>query len=125
MPYKDPERQKRFLSEHYKKHKALYLQRSKRSRDRKLDEVNSIKEARGCKVCGITHPACLDFHHRNPDEKTMAVSELIRHSKFDDALSEVEKCDVLCANCHRVLHWEETVKNAAAKEAAACIGSQS
>ena len=60
-----------------------------------------------CQRCGEGDPACLDFHHRNPDEKERAVGEMITYGYGVAKLeAEIEKCDVLCANCHRREHYE-------------------
>jgi hypothetical protein len=65
-----------------------------------------------CTRCGEDHPATLDFHHRNPDEKDFAAFE-ISHRSWGKAriLREIAKCDVLCANCHRKLHYTMLVRN--------------
>jgi len=60
----------------------------------------------GCKVCGETHPACLDFHHREPSEKEGHIGEFRRFG-IKRLLAEIAKCDVLCANCHRKFHHDE------------------
>lgn len=76
-------------------------------RNRKfLDEYKIVK---GCKHCGYrVHPAALDFHHRDGIRKDRDVASL-SHSLCSIARLEREilKCDVLCACCHRVLHFEE------------------
>ena len=58
--------------------------------------------AHPCVDCGEADPVVLEFDHRNPVEKSRAVSDLI-HSRTSWArlLAEIEKCDVRCANCHR------------------------
>lgn len=59
-----------------------------------------------CWMCGGSFPPeCFDFHHRNPAEKDDLVSRLGRSSAgFDLAIREASKCDLLCANCHRITH---------------------
>ncbi len=50
--------------------------------------------------CGERDPRVLEFHHR--DEKDMAVSELVAGGySLATIQAEIDKCDVLCANCHR------------------------
>ena len=67
------------------------------------------KSSAGCIVCGETHPGCLDFHHRDPKNKTKCVSKLADcKASFETLKAEIEKCDVICANCHRRKHWEES-----------------
>lgn len=70
--------------------------------ERKL-AVQAIKTASGCEGCGEKHPACLDFHHRDPATKTRGIATFVR---MDDILAEIAKCVVLCANCHRKHHYE-------------------
>lgn len=63
----------------------------------------------GCRVCGERRAACLDFHHRDPAGKNPV---LVRRGDWKpqqwpnlgwtDLAAEIEKCDVICANCHRV-----------------------
>lgn len=67
------------------------------------------KSSLACIRCGENHPACLDFHHRNPGEKEIMLSRVIADRAWskERILEEVAKCDVLCANCHRKQHWEE------------------
>ncbi len=60
-----------------------------------------IKLQRGCYHCGYNENAgALDFHHRDPDKKSNLVPQLI-DSKPRTLWREIEKCDVLCARCHR------------------------
>jgi len=48
---------------------------------------------------------CLEFHHRNPKTKKMSVSAIFHGGHSLELLkSEIEKCDVLCANCHKREH---------------------
>lgn len=57
-----------------------------------------------CKNCGYNNSkAALEFHHRNPETKLFQISES-HFRKLDLIKAEIDKCDVLCANCHRELH---------------------
>jgi hypothetical protein len=66
--------------------------------------VNEVKGARGCAVCGESRPPCLDFHHRDPASKTFMISKGWRRGR-KRVEKEMEKCTLLCANCHRALHY--------------------
>ena len=66
------------------------------------------KKAAGCMKCGEKDPACLDFHHRDPSTKISGgVNRLAQHGRKSLLVveAEIEKCDVLCANCHRKLEY--------------------
>ena len=62
--------------------------------------LNEYKSSRGCKNCGEKDPRCLDFHHKDSMKKVKEVSQMF-HLNKDALLNEIEKCDILCANCHR------------------------
>lgn len=52
-----------------------------------------------CKVCGGSYPPCvMDFDHRNPNTK---IGEVSRSFNSSWGASEILKCDLLCACCHR------------------------
>ena len=69
--------------------------------------VNEIKSERGCKVCGERRAPCLDFHHQDQTTKCFSISAGISGLYSISAiLAEIEKCNVLCANCHRLEHWD-------------------
>jgi hypothetical protein len=58
--------------------------------------------------CGYNK--CLDameFHHKDPEQKDFQISEAIRRYISDEEiLKELDKCILLCSNCHRELHHE-------------------
>ncbi|WP_247003544.1 homing endonuclease associated repeat-containing protein [Halosolutus gelatinilyticus] len=81
-------------------------ERSLRRRDRHRSWLNDQKRERGCSRCGFDVDSCLDFHHRDTATKTMAVGRMVTFGYGKDALrEEIDKCDVLCANCHRKAHY--------------------
>lgn len=79
------------------------------SNRKKLDKRNERKaqliELMGgcCQRCGYCEfPAALDFHHVNRSEKAITPATLMDPAfTLDSALSELDKCVLLCANCHR------------------------
>ncbi|MFC7228721.1 homing endonuclease associated repeat-containing protein [Salinirubellus salinus] len=63
------------------------------------------KQRRGCRECGETEGCCLQFHHPAPETKRDGVGRLISDSKpVEQVRAEVDRCVVLCANCHRQEH---------------------
>jgi hypothetical protein len=80
----------------------------RQSRINKKAIILAYLEEHPCVQCGFPDPRALDFHHRNASEKEFGVSRLLNMDvKMDRVWAEVEKCDVLCANCHRIHHAEE------------------
>ena len=75
----------------------------KRRLERKLWAVNYLGNK--CSKCGITYPHYVyDFHHKNPKEKEFAISLILYYSE-ESLKKELDKCALLCANCHREEHW--------------------
>jgi hypothetical protein len=67
--------------------------------------VIEYKMSRGCADCGYReHPAALDFDHRPGTVKVRDIKSG-HQLGWDALLAEVAKCDVVCANCHRVRTW--------------------
>ena len=59
-----------------------------------------------CSRCGYdASPSALEFHHIIPAEKEYAWDEM-RKMAWSKVLEELEKCILVCANCHREVHDE-------------------
>ena len=59
-----------------------------------------------CVKCGDTRTYVLDFHHRNPNEKSFTIGTFPKGAKRS-LQDEINKCVCLCANCHREFHYLE------------------
>jgi len=60
-----------------------------------------------CKRCNNRDMpiCCYEFHHHKGC-KEMEISKLISQKKpFDIVKKELDKCVVVCANCHRLIHY--------------------
>lgn len=78
-----------------------------KNRTRKKEWVQEYKRTLGCGLCPERHPVCLDFHHMDPALKDVNVSVALAHWSIERLEAEIQKCVVICSNCHRKLHWEE------------------
>lgn len=64
--------------------------------------VDSVKVTAGCADCGYdAHPEALDFDHLPGQEKGFALAAGPR-KPMHLVVAEIEKCEVVCANCHRI-----------------------
>jgi len=88
---------------------AKEMKRKKDSKKIKYDliseHINNIKIEKGCGHCGYDeNPIALDFHHLDKLLKEKNVSSYWRTSwaQFKQIEDEIKKCEVLCANCHRI-----------------------
>lgn len=97
----------------YPRNRAKHIARVKETKDRRKKEVLGIVRSIRvrCLRCGENHPAVLDFHHRDPSKKSLGIAKMVclgysvKRIKF-----EIEKCDVLCSNCHRKEHFYRSVE---------------
>lgn len=57
-----------------------------------------------CNRCGYNgHPAAFEFHHREGHEKAFTIG-MVANKSWDVVVKELEKCELLCSNCHRAEH---------------------
>src|SRR5258708_2724215 len=116
MPIKDPEKRR----EYHRRYMALWYQKNKkkhiafvrnttlRTRDELREWLIAIKGELRCEKCGEDHIACLDFHHPDPSAKEFTIASMRRLGISKEKVKhEMSKCIILCANCHRKLHWIE------------------
>lgn len=77
-----------------------------REQARRLDALRD----RPCQDCDQRFPPCaMDFDHRDPASKRAAVTRLIGRAGIDRILDEAAKCDIVCANCHRLRTFQRRV----------------
>ena len=107
MPYKNKEDQKACSDAWYQRNKEKHRETAKRTRIKHLSRWKLFKSKVACAHCGFSHPAAIDFHHVVRDETHRAINFLIRRGQFAAAYDELKKCILLCANCHRILHYNE------------------
>ena len=80
----------------------------KQIKSRKIKAIeNNIKIDRGCSHCGQhfkDNPEVLDWHHPDPSIKECDVSSIngSSYKQFERKKKEMEKCIVVCSNCHRI-----------------------
>jgi len=84
--------------------KSLVAQKKKK-RAQTRSWFQRIKAGKHCTACGEDDSRCLDFHHRDPEEKEFKLADAVRQGwGRAKILAEIAKCDVLCSNCHRKHH---------------------
>lgn len=70
--------------------------------------VSDIKANQGCAKCGESREYMLDFHHKDPSIKDASIARITsNNNKMENIWQEIDKCIVLCANCHREFHYLE------------------
>lgn len=123
MPYTDPARAKarhdryyaenrracidrsmRYKKAHPRKENAVTVRKRGRKHDSAVREfMKRIKESSPCMDCGVFYPGeVMDYDHVR-GVKSFAVSALNKCS-LARVCEEIEKCDLVCSNCHRIRH---------------------
>lgn len=93
-------KKRKILTENERKQKSIDASlRSRRILKEKLVEYKGGK----CEICGYDRCIkAMDFHHRNPKEKEFALTYMNR--KWEALVNEVDKCILVCSNCHKEIH---------------------
>src|SRR5688572_29419841 len=105
MSYKDKAKQKAAQAKHYQDNKATYRNRLKKRRCDLKEWSREYNSSCKCSQCGEKDSRCLDFHHFG--NKEFGITDAVRSalSKYK-ILKELNNCEVLCSNCHRIKHSE-------------------
>ena len=97
---------KKCSKEKQKKYRGTQKGRSRSARRVMWDKIFIEKGGAKCIRCGIEHEAPIfDLHHRDPSAKLFSVGRGVKN--WEIVKEEIKKCDLLCACCHRIVHWEE------------------
>jgi hypothetical protein len=121
MPYADPdkhrEKRREYQKRWYQKNKVKHSAATQKNKREYRAQWNAYKATLSCTYCGAQHPAIIDFHHVIRGKDKRGVNELAKNSQFSAAMEEIKKCIPLCANCHRILHWNEAQEKKAKRQA--------
>lgn len=91
----------KYLKSWYKRNKKLQVTRAAASRKKVIEYVKELKSKTPCKDCNKFYHWCqLDFDHLH--NKLFNVSTGARTLGLVKVKQEIEKCDIVCANCHRL-----------------------
>ena len=96
----------------YRRRKCRYCYRRTKTRLRRKqrDFLKQYKKDKACIKCGVDDYRVLDFHHIR--DKKFAISEYYHHQfGLERLIKEIEKCIVICANCHRIEHSKARKRN--------------
>ena len=108
MPYKDKAQQKAAARRHYERNRQKIIDRAKEANkvyiERNREFVNEIK-AKGCVDCGLDDIRVMEFDHLG-DKVGNIADMVVAPVGLEKLAAEVEKCEVVCANCHRIRTYE-------------------
>jgi hypothetical protein len=85
--------------------RAKYLCKAVSKRRKRLGEMAREYKGSKCAVCGYNKCSrALVFHHLNPEEKDFGLSSRGLTRSWERIKKELDKCILLCANCHMEVH---------------------
>ena len=101
------ERGKELRKRNRKKHREKEAEKDKIQRRKMVKHIRNYKLSKGCSICGYNKCAeALEFHH-NGDKNIGIARSIYTYRKFETIKKEMDKCIILCSNCHRELHAKE------------------
>lgn len=111
-----------YKREHYLANKQRYIDQAAASkgklRRKRTEYLIEYFVTHPCRDCGETDPVVLEFDHVDPHQKAFAIGTALSYRNWQTILDEIEKCEVVCANCHRRRHYKGSVRAMLAATAA-------
>ena len=103
---------KEYHRKHYLENKDKYLKRAKAhnkiARKRNFEFIKEYKQTHYCIDCNQNNWIVLEFAHRSRKTKIDNISNLaLCPVSLETLKKEIDKCDIRCANCHRIQTYNE------------------
>jgi hypothetical protein len=120
MPHKNPEERKQYLRDYYFRNKEKYrgktvnkeraLVSKKKNIARNRIYVQEYKTTHPCADCDLFfHPWVMEFDHLDSDVKSFGLGSGVGDGYSLQRLQkEMDKCELVCANCHRMRTWKRS-----------------
>ena len=89
---------------YYRKNVLAHVNRASKSRINRTNKFKKFKEHLQCTNCNENDSSCLDFHHTDPTQKEFSISKMVGKTGTFKLITELEKCIILCSNCHKKFH---------------------
>ena len=90
-----------YRKNHYITNKQKYIDKSAQWKTQQKIEFYNWLKTKQCESCGICDFRVLEFHHKD-EAKEFEISQKVGLVKLSKLLDEIAKCNMLCANCHRI-----------------------
>lgn len=94
--------QRTYKIAYYHRNKETHYERNRKTESKIRDYIQKVKEV-GCSLCPETFAPCLEFHHTR--DKDHIISKMHKLGSLAKVKEEIAKCVLLCANCHRKVHY--------------------
>jgi hypothetical protein len=109
MPYKTSDALRSYNRDYYQRNREPLLKKqrlkNKRFAESRRKWLIEYKKTLKCVRCGENHPATLTFHHKKGADKIFEIGNaIVLGVSLKRLITEIGKCEVLCANCHAKEH---------------------
>jgi hypothetical protein len=85
--------------------RAEYIKKAVAKRRKKIRLMAIEYGGGGCQICGYSKcNRALSFHHKDPSKKDFGLSTDGFTRSWEKTKSEIDKCILVCANCHMEIH---------------------
>ena len=93
--------QRKYRRRHYLQNKQKYIDKAKKWDEKTRKEFYLWLKTKSCQDCGNPDFRVLEFDHVRGSKK-MPISQMIARFGKNVLQEEIKKCDIVCANCHRI-----------------------
>lgn len=95
----------------YRRHKCRFCYRKTKKNliEKRRKWIDDYKRSKWCSHCGVSDYRVIDFHHQDGEKKEFSIA--VAHAEgysLERIKKEIEKCILLCANCHRIVHYNKS-----------------
>jgi transcription elongation factor Elf1 len=99
------EEKRRYQRDWTRRNSVKRQEHNRRNKQKIQRWYRELKNILSCIVCDEDENVCLDFHHLDPSGKDFNIPDLVNQGYgIEKIKTEVDKCVILCANCHRKVH---------------------
>ena len=102
---------KPYVQKYMKEHPERWKEYGKNTRNKRSKLLEDLRSD-GCVKCGDKRHYVIDFHHLDPTQKDISISD----ASISKIKSESKKCILLCRNCHAEFHYKEKTENITIQE---------
>lgn len=102
------EKRNEYMKKWYQKNKRHIREYERNRRKSRKNYVDNLKKKNNCVICGYSDYRALEYHHKDPNNKTLGIFRMVSTGYTVKRIKEeIKKCILVCSNCHRILHWQE------------------
>lgn len=96
----------------YNSHKDTHKVSSKKNKRKYTDQLRAYKHNKPCTDCGVPYPYyVMEWDHLPGTTKEANLSRLLQTNSKKRFLEEIKKCELVCANCHKIRTYMRLISN--------------